>query len=203
VVVAPTTTAEAVRFTATVLKPGRRRGVPSDMRLRPARTREDLDAAYRNHGGELYGYACRALGDDGLAEDAVQETFVRAWRARGRFDPDIASHRPWLFAILRNVIIDVARRRGRHDHDSDLLAAVEPVTGDSVDRILRSWQVEEALRHLSEQHREALVQTYFLDRAPAQVAEDLGVPVGTVHSRVYYALKNLRLALEEMGWGDE
>jgi RNA polymerase sigma-70 factor (ECF subfamily) len=170
------------------------------MTLRRART-DALDTAYSDHGAELYGYARRALGDDGLAEEAVQETFVRAWRARWRFDPEIATLRAWLFAILRNVIIDTARRRERHERWA--LDAAEPVTGDSADRVLRSWKVEEALRRLSEPHRDVLVQTYLLDRAPAEVAADLGVPVGTVHSRVFYALKNLRLALEEMGWGDE
>ena len=68
-------------------------------------------AAVEAHSGELYGFAYRALGDQGLAEEVVQETFVRAWRAGRRFDPNIASLRSWLFAILRNVIIDASRAR--------------------------------------------------------------------------------------------
>jgi RNA polymerase sigma-70 factor, ECF subfamily len=67
--------------------------------------------AYAAHAGELYGFAVRSLGDPGLAEEAVQETFVRAWRAGERFDPQIGSLRTWLFAILRNVTIDLGRAR--------------------------------------------------------------------------------------------
>src|SRR5882757_2955639 len=72
-----------------------------------ARVRE----AYTAHGGELHGFALRSLRDSGLAEEAVQETFIRAWRAGERFDPELGSLRTWLFAILRNVVIDLSRRR--------------------------------------------------------------------------------------------
>src|SRR5204862_587410 len=79
---------------------------------RGALSRErDVREAYAAHAGELYGFAVRSLGDAGLAEEAVQETFVRAWRAGERFDPEIGSLRTWLFAILRNVVIDLSRAR--------------------------------------------------------------------------------------------
>jgi len=79
---------------------------------RGALSRErDVREAYAAHSGELYGFAVRSLGDSGLAEEAVQETFVRAWRAGDRFDPKIGSLRTWLFAILRNVVIDLGRAR--------------------------------------------------------------------------------------------
>src|SRR6476660_1393131 len=71
----------------------------------------DVREASAAHSGELYGFAMRSLGDSGLAEEAVQETFVRAWRAGERFDPQIGSLRTWLFAILRNVVIDLGRAR--------------------------------------------------------------------------------------------
>src|SRR5882757_1615607 len=73
-------------------------------------------AVYAAHGPELYGFAVRSLGDRGLAEEAVQETFIRAWRAGSRFDPQLGSLRTWLFAILRNVVIDARRARSsRHE----------------------------------------------------------------------------------------
>src|SRR5665213_3533140 len=72
---------------------------------------QGLTAAFSAHGGELFGYARRSLGDAGLAEEAVQETFVRAWRARDRFDPSLGGIRAWLFAIERRIIIDLARKR--------------------------------------------------------------------------------------------
>src|SRR4029453_15168586 len=79
---------------------------------RGALTRErDVREAYAAHSGELYGFAVRSLGDAGLAEEAVQETFLRAWKAGERYDPEIGSLRTWLFAILRNVVIDMGRAR--------------------------------------------------------------------------------------------
>src|SRR5258705_6775485 len=71
----------------------------------------DVREAYSAHAGELYGFAVRSLGDSGLAEEAVQEAFVRAWRAGHRFDPQIGSLRTSLFAILRNEVIDLSRAR--------------------------------------------------------------------------------------------
>ena len=81
-----------------------------------ALTRErDVREAYAAHSGELYGFALRSLNDAGLAEEAVQETFLRAWRAGERYDPQIGSLRTWLFAILRNVVIDLGRARAARD----------------------------------------------------------------------------------------
>jgi RNA polymerase sigma-70 factor, ECF subfamily len=154
---------------------------------------------YNAHARELYGFAFHALDDADLAEEAVQETFLRAWRAWRRFDPDIASARTWLFAIIRNVIVDQMRSRNASrlvDHD------VEAAVGghEPIERALLSWQVEEALSRLSHDHREVLLRTYFQASPYEEVARELKIPVGTVKSRVYYALRALRLALEEMGW---
>ena len=166
---------------------------------------EWVTAAYAAHGGELYRFAVRSLGDQGLAEEAVQTTYLRAWRNAARFDNDLGSLRTWLFAIIRNVIIDLARARrvrpATVSSDVDLASTAHPT--DDIDQALLSWQVEEALRRLSADHRTVLVETYFRARPHEQVACDLGIPVGTVKSRVYYALRALRLALEELGWSDD
>ena len=167
---------------------------------RGALSRErDVREAYSAHSGELYGFAVRSLGDAGLAEEAVQETFVRAWRAGERFDPKIGSLRTWLFAILRNVVIDLGRARAVRPTVSDegIEASVEPF-----DEALLSWQIEEAMRRIGEQHRRVLVETYYRGRPYAEVADELGVPEGTVKSRVYYGLRALRVVLEEMGYED-
>ena len=160
-----------------------------------------LRAAYAAHGGELYGFAVRSLGDAGLAEEAVQETFLRAWRHSDRFDPEVASLRTWLFAICRHVIVDLARRRAVRPPLVDASAVDDRATDgtDEVERALVAWQVEEALRRIGEDHRRVLVEVYYRARPYAEVASALGVPVGTVKSRVYYGLRALRLALEEMG----
>ncbi len=159
----------------------------------------DVREAYSAHASELYGFAVRSLGDSGLAEEAVQETFLRAWRAGERFDPQIGSLRTWLFAILRNVVIDLGRARASRPTVSDegIEASVEPF-----DEALLSWQIEEAMRRIGDQHRRVLVETYYRGRPYAEVADELGVPEGTVKSRVYYGLRALRVVLEEMGYED-
>jgi len=153
--------------------------------------------AYAAHAGELYGFALRSLDDPGLAEEAVQDTFLRAWRAGDRFDPELGSLRTWLFAILRNVVIDFSRARAARPG----VAADLPEQGhEPFEDVLLKWQVEEALRRIGEQHRNVLVETYLRGRPYAEVAVELGVPQGTIKSRVYYGLKALRNALEEMGY---
>jgi len=159
----------------------------------------DVREAYAAHAGELYGFATRSLGDAGLAEEAVQETFLRAWRAGKRFDPEIGSLRTWLFAILRNVVIDLGRARAARPMLAE--GGAEPSV-EPIEETLLAWQVEEAMRRIGDQHREILVQTYYRGRPYAEVATELGIPVGTVKSRVYYALRALRIALEEMGYED-
>lgn len=163
---------------------------------------DGVRAAYRTHGAELFGFALRALRDFGLAEEAVQETFLRAWRAADRFDPEIAPLRTWLYSIMRNVVVDLTRARAARPPvaGSPALIDVTDGAGDAFERALVSWQVEEALRRLGADHRRVLVETYYRARPYAEVAAELGIPEGTVKSRVYYALRALRLALEEMGW---
>lgn len=170
---------------------------------------EWIAAAYAAHGRELYRFALRSLGDSGLAEEAVQTTYLRAWKAAERFDESLGSLRTWLFAIVRNVVVDMARaRRARPAlavaHASEPGVERWPASESEVDRVLVAWQVEEALRRLSPDHRNALIEIYFRSRSYEEVAIEFGIPTGTVKSRVYYALKALRLALEELGWdGDE
>jgi len=153
--------------------------------------------AYAAHSGELYGFAMRSLADAGLAEEAVQETFLRAWRAGKRFDSELGSLRTWLFAILRNVVIDIGRARGR----SPIPASMEDEpASEPLENVLLAWQIEEALRRIGEVHRQVLVETFYRGRPYAAVAAELGVPQGTIKSRVYYGLRALRNALEEMGY---
>lgn len=159
-----------------------------------------LRALYAEHGRVLLAYATRLTKDRGRAEDIVQETLLRAWRNAERLDADDRSLRPWLFTVAGRLAIDQARAlRARPDEgaarDVDTLAG-----GDDLDRMLESWQVADALATLSAQHRAVLIETYYRGRSVTEAAERLGVPAGTVKSRTYYALRALRLALEERGW---
>jgi RNA polymerase sigma-70 factor (ECF subfamily) len=158
---------------------------------------EEIRHAYAAHARELYGFALRSLADGGLAEEAVQETFVRAWRAGDRFDPELGSVRTWLFAILRNVVIDLGRARAGRER---LTSSPPEVAEEPLEDLLLTWQVEEALRRIGEAHRQVLVETHLRGRPYAELAAELGVPEGTIKSRVYYGLRALRNALEEMGY---
>ena len=165
-------------------------------------TELDVRSAYAAHGPELYRFALRQLGDGGAAQDVVQEVFLRAWRAQHSYDPLLASLRTWLFAIARNVVVDETRRfavrpwqRALTDEAGDERAPVDALDEQLVD----AWVVEEALRRIGEDHRAAIVQTHLRGRPHAAVAAEFGIPVGTLRSRVFYGLKALRLALEEMG----
>jgi RNA polymerase sigma-70 factor (ECF subfamily) len=168
---------------------------------------DGVRTVYAAHGSELYRFALRSLGDAGLAEEAVQETFLRAWQAAERFDETLGSLRTWLFAIVRNVVIDLSRARAVRPELASIVSQTNTTDtpgADDIDRILVAWQVEEALRMIGEEHRVAIVEVHYKGRSYGDVAVDLGVPVGTVKSRVFYALKAMRLALEELGWsGDD
>ena len=158
-----------------------------------------LRALHDEHAPALWGYAMRLTGGDaGRAQDAVQETLFRAWRHPQALDPERGSPRPWLFTTLRNVLIDEWRARSvRPEVVTDEVP--ELATPDHAESAVQSWLVADALRQLSPQHREVLLECYFRGCSVAQAAERIGVPPGTVKSRTYYALRALKLALEERG----
>jgi RNA polymerase sigma-70 factor (ECF subfamily) len=173
-------------------------GAAADMRETPDRDR--LGTAFEAHRSELLGFARQSLGDPELAEEAVQETFVRALRTQHGFNPELGSIRPWLFAIERHVIVDLARSRSARqtqELDRDLPSAV-----DQMEVALRAWNVEEALRRLGPEHRQVVLEIYYRGRPSRELAHQLGIPEGTVRSRLYYALRALRLTLDEMGWNE-
>lgn len=158
-----------------------------------------LREAFLSHGGELFGFARRSLNSTESAEDAVQETFSRAWRSRSRFDPSLGSLRTWLFAIERRVILDVSANRMKNA-TFPLDVGHEPATEDHVERAMLGWQMESALQRLDPEHRMVVTELYFNGRSGREVAELFGLPEGTVRSRAFYALRMLRLLLEESGW---
>lgn len=170
----------------------------------PLTEESGLRAAYAAHGPELYRFALRALGDPGAAEEVVQDVFLRAWRASDRYDPTLASLRVWLFAIARNCVIDRARVRTARPWDDTIVDVTDrddsvPHTRDPVEEVVQAWLVEEALRRVSDDHRRAIVEIHLRGRGYDEVAAELGVPPGTLRSRLFYGLKALRLALDEMG----
>jgi RNA polymerase sigma-70 factor (ECF subfamily) len=174
---------------------------PDDRREDPveAAVREDL----ATHAPELYHVVRRSLGDDGLAEEVVQDVVVRAWRARDRFDERRGSRRTWLFAIARNAVVDAVRHRRRRPQPAATIEEGSVVVEDDTDQVVLRLQVHAALRTLSDEQRTAIVEVHHRGRPYAEVAEELGVPVGTLRSRVYYGLRAMRAAMIEQGWTDE
>jgi RNA polymerase sigma-70 factor (ECF subfamily) len=162
---------------------------------------ELLRALHEEHGGALYAHALRlSNGDRQRAEDLVQETLLRAWRHPESLDPDRGSVRAWLFTTARHLAIDAWRRRSVRVGEvvTDDVPEPPPET-DEADRAVESWTVAEALARLSDAHREVLYECFYQGRSVAEAAARLGVPPGTVKSRTHYALRSLKLVLEEMG----
>ncbi|MBY8871234.1 sigma-70 family RNA polymerase sigma factor [Micromonospora sp. PLK6-60] len=156
---------------------------------------------YAEHAGPLLAFVMRLTGGDRQrAEDIVQETLLRAWRNAHRLGVHgQGSLRPWLVTVARRIAIDEHRSeqaRPAETYDRDLTAFAE---ADSTERVLRTMTMADALRTLSQSHREILVATYFRGRTVPEAAEELGLPLGTAKSRVYYALRALRTALQERG----
>lgn len=150
--------------------------------------------------GPLFVFALRALGDRGAAEEVVQDTLLNAWRHADRYDPDRGAIGTWLFAIARNRVIDRVRRRSARPELVVELGDWIPAADDrELERALEAWQLAEAIASLSDEHRGAIVEVYYRERTVAEAAATLGIPEGTVKSRVYYGLRALRLRLEEMG----
>jgi RNA polymerase sigma-70 factor (ECF subfamily) len=155
---------------------------------------------YRQYHRPLLSFVRRlTAGDRQQAEDVVQETMVRAWRQASRLDPAAESLMPWLATVARRIVIDERRRRlARPAETGNGMAERAPVADETED-LLRKVTVADALQALSPAHREVLSETILRDRTVNQAAEVLGIPVGTVKSRVYYALRAMRLVLAERG----
>jgi RNA polymerase sigma-70 factor, ECF subfamily len=165
------------------------------------RADEDLvRALYAHHGRPLLGYALRLSGGDRQrAEDVVQETLLRAWRHPEALERTPDAARPWLFTVARNVAVDAYRARRARPPEAGPAALDVIAVDDDVDRALEAWQVSEALASLSIEHRRVLIETYYKGCSVAEAAATLGIPAGTVKSRTHYALRALRLVLEERG----
>jgi RNA polymerase sigma-70 factor (ECF subfamily) len=155
---------------------------------------------YRQYWSPLMAFVLRLTGGDRQqAEDVVQETMLRAWRQGGKLDGSAGSLMPWLATVARRIVIDEQRKRDARPAEAGDEKLERASVGDLTDDVLRSVIVTDALRTLSPSHREVLNATILSDRTVNEAAELLGIPVGTVKSRVYYALRALRLVLAERG----
>lgn len=155
---------------------------------------------HQEHATPLWHYSLRLVGNDrSRAEEVVQEAMLRAWRHRAILEATQPEVRAWLFTVARNIVIDEWRSRRSQSEITVAEVPEQGDQGDESDQLLLSWVVAEALTHLSEDHRAVLLECYYRGRPVAEAARRLGVPEGTVKSRTHYALRALKLVLEEMG----
>lgn len=155
-----------------------RRGDPDAVRI--------LFERYRR---PVFAVALRSLGDRSLAEEAVQMTFVKAWRASSRFDTAL-DPAPWLYAIARRVAVDIHRRESRHSdrrsEETDM-AVLPP----SFEALWEVWEVRSAVDGLPPEEKAVIEATFYRQLSHAEAASDLGIPVGTVKSRSHRAFRHL------------
>ena len=157
-----------------------------------------LRVLHDEHSAALWSHVVRLTGDRAFAEDVVQETLLRAWRHPKVLDQSGSSARAWLFTVARHLVID-EWRKGRSRLEAPTAELPERPTADDVDARLQAWEVNEAMRQLSPAHREVLTECFHLGHSVQEAPHRLGIPPGTVKSRCHYALRALRLILDEMG----
>jgi RNA polymerase sigma-70 factor (ECF subfamily) len=158
--------------------------------------RTAFEALYRRYARPVFGLALRRLGDRGRAEDAVQETFASVWRSARTYRPERGPGAPWLYAVARNAIVD--RSRGRTDASGDVpeRASDEPDPAERTEQSWVAWRVHRALEELPEREREVIALAYWSGLSQSEVAEFLGIPLGTVKTRTRAALHRLADVLE-------
>jgi RNA polymerase sigma-70 factor (ECF subfamily) len=158
-----------------------------------------LAELYDRFGRVAYGLARRILRDDALAEDAVQEGFLAAWRSAPRFVPERAKASTWLLTLVHRRAVDLVRREERRR--TDLLdERAEAAAGSSDEAVWLRYErerVQGALARLPDQQREALELAYYGGFTQTELAERLGQPLGTIKSRMFTGLGRLRELLTE------
>jgi len=164
-----------------------------------------LAELYDRFGRVAYGVALRVLRDEKLAEDAVQEGFLAAWRNADRFMPERAKASTWLLTFVHRRAVDLVRREDRRRADA-LTEDVEQASSGSAEE--DAWlrfereRVQAALKQLPDQQREALELAYYGGFSQSELAERLGQPIGTIKSRMFTGLARLRELLADPGPGE-
>lgn len=153
---------------------------------------------YRRYAGRLYRYGLQSLRESGLAEEMVQECFVRLWRKAGQFDPARGTVAAYLIVIGRSVAADIRKRPSSRPLE-ELEEGRLPPQLDSVDEILSALIVREALDSLTPAHRQVLALAEE-GLTQSQIATRLKVPLGTVKTRTFHAMRALRGALARQGF---
>jgi RNA polymerase sigma-70 factor, ECF subfamily len=159
---------------------------------------EPMRVLYWRYAGRLYCFGIRALGNRGLAEELVQETFVRLWQSAARYDPGLGTP-----SVAKRLAVDVWRRpssRPVNEEIPDKRPRPIPTGGDQIERLLLQLGVQDALESLPAAQRDVLELSYRHHMKQSEIALHLGIPLGTVKTRSYDGLRSLRGALRERGF---
>jgi RNA polymerase sigma-70 factor (ECF subfamily) len=156
-----------------------------------------FEVLYRRYARPVFGLALRRLGDRGRAEDAVQETFASVWRAARSYKPERGPGGPWLYAVARNAIIDRGRARTEPAVEAPDEPTSEPGPPEQAEASWSAWRVHRALEELSPNERSVIELAYWGGLSQSEVAEYLGIPLGTVKTRTRAALGRLADLLDE------
>ena len=162
-----------------------------------------FDELYRRYGPSAFGLAYRITGQQVLAQDVVHDAFLALWRAPEAFDPSRGAFRTFFLSLVHHRAVDTVRREERSRKRTERAANLEPVTGedvaeDIVDKAvlgIRRQEVRDALTTLSPEQRQALEMAYFQGFTQAAIAQELGIPIGTVKTRTLAAMRKLRRVL--------
>jgi RNA polymerase sigma-70 factor, ECF subfamily len=177
--------------------------VPTDENLVAAVAGGDeaaLAELYDRYSRPAYALAVRILRDPALAQDALQDAFLAVWRTAAAFDPGRASAQTWLLTLVHRRAVDVVRREERRRTDplpEQLPQSLEGGADEEADLRERRRRVQAALARLADDQRQALELAYYGGLSQSELAERLGVPLGTIKSRMYVALGKLRELLDE------
>lgn len=156
-----------------------------------------LGAVYDHYSGAVWAVTMSVLRDRQLAEDAAQEAFMRAWRGASSFDPT-RSLSPWLMTIARRTALDIHRREFRPTRGDHAPEQEVPINLPGIERAWETWEIKLALDQLPEEERQVVGLAHFNGMSHPQIAERLGVPVGTVKSRSFRAHKRLAVLLAHL-----
>lgn len=155
-----------------------------------------FELLYRRYARPVFGLALRRLGDRMRAEDAVQETFAAVWRSARTYKPDRGAGAPWLYAVARNAIVDRSRSRTEPPTEVPDAPSLEPTPAERAETSYVSWRVHRALEGLSAKERDVIELAYYGELSQSEIADFLGIPLGTVKTRTRAGLSRLADMLE-------